>query len=150
MIDYSYHPLHPLTELEAFSGIILGKNGGQSRLQREKSRKLKDKIEENNRYIVDRILNKTALGGTSAALEHSIACLAVSLENSGKKEKERFVAKFQVCRRIGLLGRGCAFRKNFQALGTDVGQYGYNGEIIDTPERRKYLMGGNGPGICVI
>lgn len=45
MIDYSYHPLHPLTELEAFSGIILGKNGGQSRLQREKSRKLKDKIE---------------------------------------------------------------------------------------------------------
>ena len=95
MIDYSYHPLHPLTELEAFSGIILGKNGGQSRLQREKSRKLKDKIEENNRYIVDRILNKTALGGTSAALEHSIACLAVSLENSGKKRKNDSLLSFK-------------------------------------------------------
>ena len=94
MINYSDHPVHSLSELEAFSGNILGKSGGQTRLQRDKSTKMKEKVEEYSRYTVDSIL-RDGKEYSEEALERSLACLAVSLEDSGKQRKKESLLSFK-------------------------------------------------------
>jgi hypothetical protein len=94
MTNYSDHPLRPLSELEAFIGNIVGKSGAQNKIQHENSRKMKEKVEENNRYTVDCIL-KDGKEYSEEALERSLACLAVSLEDSGKRRKKDSLLSFK-------------------------------------------------------
>jgi hypothetical protein len=79
MIEYSEHPVRPLTELAATIGNILGKAGAQSRHQRELSTNMKDKFEEEALFIVNCILNEDG-DWSEESLERSMACLAVSLQ----------------------------------------------------------------------
>lgn len=94
MTNFSDHPLRPLSELEAFIGNIIGKSGAQNKVQLENSRKMKEKVSENNRYIVDCIL-KDGREYSDEALERSSACLAVSLEENCKKRKKDSLLSFK-------------------------------------------------------
>lgn len=92
MSSYTEHPSRPLSELEAFVGNILGKTGAQSKSQRELSITLKEKVDTDTSFIVDCIL-KDGKEWSSEALERSMACLAVSLEEKIVfKRRERLVS----------------------------------------------------------
>lgn len=91
MTDYSDNPLRPLSELEAFVGNILGKTGAQNRIQHDTSVKMKERVDENNRFIVNCILKEGAEHSTEA-LERSIACLAVSLDQHTIKRKDQLLS----------------------------------------------------------
>jgi hypothetical protein len=80
MVDYSDHPHRPLTELEVFVGNILGRTGAQSKNQRELSTSLKEKFDDDAAYFVQCIV-KDGDEHSGEALERSMACLAVSLED---------------------------------------------------------------------
>ena len=56
MTDSSNHPRRPLTELEAFVGNILGREGSQSKYQHEESVKMRDRLDTDIGSIVDLIL----------------------------------------------------------------------------------------------
>ena len=91
MINYSNNPLRPLSELEAFVGNILGKTGAQNRVQHDTSVKMKERVDENNRFIVNCIL-KDGVEYSNEALERSIACLAVSLDQHTVKHKDQLLS----------------------------------------------------------
>lgn len=80
MTEYSEHPLRPLSELEAFVGNILGRTGAQSKRQRELSTSLRERFEFDAAFFVNCIVKDEA-GYSEEALEKSIACFAISLEN---------------------------------------------------------------------
>jgi hypothetical protein len=80
MTEYSEHPLRPLTELEAFIGNILGRTGAQTKHQRELSTSLKEQFDVDAAYFVNCIVRDGA-DYSDEALERSMACLAVSLED---------------------------------------------------------------------
>jgi hypothetical protein len=94
MTEYSEHPVRPLTEIEVFIGNILGKTGAQSRHQRELSTSMKDKFEEEALFIVNCIIKD---GGDWAedSLERSMACLAVSLEQTKTYRKREQLLSFK-------------------------------------------------------
>ena len=77
MFTYSTHHPHYISEVEVFSGIIIGKNGAQSKRQREFSVSMKDKHERDVEYIIRCILQGYGNSGSEEALERSIACLYV-------------------------------------------------------------------------
>lgn len=79
MINHSDHTLHPVSELEAFIGNILGRTGAQSRIQRELSTTMKENFDEHSAFIVNCIV-KDDTEWSEESLERSMACLAVSLE----------------------------------------------------------------------
>jgi hypothetical protein len=80
MTEYSEHPSRPLTELETFIGNILGRTGAQTKHQRELSVSLKDRF-DNDAAFVMKLITKADEGlHSEEALERSMACLAVSLE----------------------------------------------------------------------
>ncbi|TAQ89950.1 hypothetical protein B7494_g1737 [Chlorociboria aeruginascens] len=79
MLEYSEHPLRPLSELEVFVGNILGRTGAQSKQQRELSVTLKERFNDHSAFVVNCIL-KDNDDYSSEALERSMACLAISLE----------------------------------------------------------------------
>jgi hypothetical protein len=81
MIDFSRHPNRPLSELEAFVGNILGQSGVPTRRERDDANTMKEKFEEDSLYIVNLIL-KDGDEWHRESLERSMACLAVSLEDS--------------------------------------------------------------------
>lgn len=91
MVDYSDHPHRPLTELEAFVGNILGRTGAQSKNQRELSTSLKEKFNEDAAYLV-KYITRDGEEHSNEALERSMACLAVSLEDRslGREELQSF------------------------------------------------------------
>jgi hypothetical protein len=91
MVDYSDHPHRPLTELEAFVGNILGRTGAQSKNQRELSTSLKEKFDEDAAYLFKSI-TRDGDEYSDEALERSMACLAVSLEDRslGREELQSF------------------------------------------------------------
>jgi hypothetical protein len=91
MTDYSQHPQRPLSELEAFTGNILGKTGVPNRHQRELSKTMKEKFDEDATFIVNCIL-KDGEEWSDQALERSIACLAVSLLDSKYKTREKLLS----------------------------------------------------------
>lgn len=80
MVDYSDHPKRPLSELEVFVGNILGPTGAQSRTQRELSVSLKEKFDEDADWFV-KCITRDDEEHSDEALERSMACLAVSLED---------------------------------------------------------------------
>lgn len=79
MYEYSEHPIRPLSELEVFVGNILGRTGAPSKRQRELSQTLKERFDEEALQIISWI-TKDDEEFSPEALERSIACLAVSLE----------------------------------------------------------------------
>lgn len=91
MINFSDNPLRPLSELEAFIGNILGKTGAQNRIQHDISEKMKERVDENNRFIVNYILKEGA-EHSKEALERSIACLAVSLDQNTVRRKDQLLS----------------------------------------------------------
>lgn len=78
MLQYSTHPPHFVSELEVFSGNILGKNGAQSKRQREFSKTMKEKHERDMEYTVSCITRGDDASSGEEALERSIACLYVA------------------------------------------------------------------------
>ena len=81
MREYSTHPSHLVTEEEVFCGSLLGKNGAQSRSQRESSITMKDKYERDVAYIVQWIIHVENGDDNTEAMARSIACLDVGRRN---------------------------------------------------------------------
>ena len=77
MFEYSTHPPHHISEVEVFSGLIIGKHGAQNKRQRESSVSMKEKHERDVEYTVRSMLQGEDNSGTEEALERSIACLWV-------------------------------------------------------------------------
>lgn len=94
MTEYSQHPSRPLSELEAFTGNILGKTGVPNKHQRELSKTMKEKFEEDTTFIVNYI-TKDGDEYSAEALAKSIACLAVSLEGGDSYKKRGELSSFK-------------------------------------------------------
>jgi hypothetical protein len=78
MYQYSNHPRKPLSELEVCVGSIIGKNGMQSKRQREESVSMKDKHERDVTYIVKCIREGYDSDEGAESLERSMACLSIA------------------------------------------------------------------------
>ncbi|TVY55116.1 RNA-dependent RNA polymerase 2 [Lachnellula cervina] len=94
MTDYSQHPQRPLSELEAFTGTILGRTGVPNHYQRELSKTMKEKFDEDTTFIVNCIL-KDGDEWSDQALERSVACLAVSLEDDNVYRRREKLHSFK-------------------------------------------------------
>jgi hypothetical protein len=98
--QFSTHPAHLISELEVFVGTILGKNGGtRTRRLRDLSVGMKEKFERDLGFTVHCVVEGSEGEGKEEALERSIACLAVAMENTepvwervGRLESFRYVA----------------------------------------------------------
>lgn len=95
--QYSTHPAQLISELEVFAGTLLGKNGGvRNKRLRDMSIDMKEKFDRDVAFTVSCILNRSCQDENKEALERSIACFAVAVED------ERFVWE-----RIGRLESFC-------------------------------------------
>jgi hypothetical protein len=79
MEDNSEHPSRPLSELEVFVGNILGRNGKQSKQQRELSTTLRERFDKDVAFTINNIV-KDGAEPSMEALERSVACFEVSFE----------------------------------------------------------------------
>ncbi|KAL8897272.1 MAG: hypothetical protein Q9207_007295 [Kuettlingeria erythrocarpa] len=80
MLEYSSHPIHFVSEVEVFAGALIGKNGAQTKRQRETSTSMKDKHDRDIAYTVQCILQGEEQDVSRVeALERSIACLDVAV-----------------------------------------------------------------------
>ncbi len=96
MSQYSTHPLRPLKELEVFVGTIMGKNGILNKRQRELSTDMKEKFDRDVSFVVDCITKDNEDGvRDEEALERSIACLAVAMEDEAPKTKVGALESFK-------------------------------------------------------
>ncbi|TKA75094.1 hypothetical protein B0A49_03357 [Cryomyces minteri] len=87
MYQFSLSAHSALSELEVFSGTILGKAGGaQNRRAREYNSAMKERFDSDVAYTVERIARDDN-GGADEALETSVACLRVALTEPGKRVK---------------------------------------------------------------
>ena len=91
MFQYSTHPPYFISEVEVFSGSILGKHGAQSKRQREFSKTMKDKHERDVEYTVSWITRGDDNNSRQEALERSIACLYIACNTT------------KVWKRVGIL-----------------------------------------------
>ena len=87
MQSYSPHPSHTISEVEVFGGNILGKNGAQSKRQRESSVDMKDKHERDVAYTVLCIKQGENDSSGEEALERSVACLYVATTSTKVRKK---------------------------------------------------------------
>ena len=99
MFQYATHPAHPISEVEVFSGTILGKNGAQSKRQRESSKTMKEKHDRDMEYTVLCITrgddaDGTGGSGRAEALERSIACLYVACNTVRVRKKVGALVSF--------------------------------------------------------
>ena len=94
MMSYSSHPSHFVSEVEVFAGCILGKNGAQSKRQREYSVDMKDKHNRDIEYTVRCIKQGDGDSRNDEALDRSIACFFVSLSNGRKRPKVGILVSF--------------------------------------------------------
>ncbi|CAG8983895.1 hypothetical protein HYALB_00005534 [Hymenoscyphus albidus] len=96
MTEYSSHPSRPLSELEVFTGNILGKAGAPTRQQRELSKTMKEKFEDDTAFIVNCITKDgNEYANSEEALAKSIACLAVSLEATNPYKRSVQLSSFK-------------------------------------------------------
>jgi hypothetical protein len=108
MTEYSQHPSRPLSELEAFTGNILGKTGVPNKCQRELSKTMKEKFNEDSTFIVNCIVKKGE-EHSEEALPMAIACLAASLEETNsynghvRLSSFKYVAAAVCLREVGKL-----------------------------------------------
>ena len=98
MFQYSAHPTHFISEIEVFSGNILGKNGTQSKRQREFSKTMKEKHDRDVEYTVLCITRGDGDGegdsGRAEALARSIACLYVACNTVRVRKKVGTLVSF--------------------------------------------------------
>jgi hypothetical protein len=94
MMEYSQHPSRPLSELEAFTGNILGKTGVPNKHQRELSKTMKEKFDEDTAWIINCII-KNDQDHSDEALAKSVACFAVSLEESNPHSGKEPLSSFK-------------------------------------------------------
>lgn len=111
MLGYSTHPPHFISEIEVFAGAIIGKNGAQSKRQREFSVSMKEKHERDVAYTVACIRQGDCVddddegaafggggggygGGKREALERSIACLAIGVNSTRVRKKVGTLVSF--------------------------------------------------------
>lgn len=99
--------MHLISELEVFVGTLLGKSGGvRTRRLREMSMDMKEKFERDVAFTVDCIARGSQEeDGKDEALERSIACLAIAVEEA-RNTQERVRGKFSVYCCSGVLGGG--------------------------------------------
>ncbi|KAL9009961.1 MAG: hypothetical protein Q9173_005055 [Seirophora scorigena] len=80
MREYSSHPIHFASEVEVFAGTLIGKNGAQSKRQREISKSMKEKHDRDVAYTVQCILQGEEQDfSKEEALARSMACLDVAV-----------------------------------------------------------------------
>lgn len=80
MLENSFHPTHFVSEVEVFAGALIGKDGAQTKRQRESSTSMKEKHDRDVAYIVQCILQGEEQDvSKQEALERSIACLDVAI-----------------------------------------------------------------------
>ncbi|KAL9027908.1 MAG: hypothetical protein Q9196_003644 [Gyalolechia fulgens] len=80
MLENSSHPTHFVSEVEVFAGALIGKDGAQSKRQREYSTTMKEKHDRDVAYTVQCILQGEEQDSSKEeALERSIACLDVAI-----------------------------------------------------------------------
>jgi hypothetical protein len=97
--QYSTHPRHPISELEVFVGSLLGKNeGARTKRLREMSINMKEESERDIAFTIDCIIKGSEEGhGDDEALERSIACFAVGIQEAerplekGERRHESFM-----------------------------------------------------------
>lgn len=89
MYQFSVDPHQPLTELEAFIGHIVGKNGAQSKRQRENSTNLKEKFDRDVTFTIENITGKQG-GDRDDALARAVACLSVGIDEREKNTLQSF------------------------------------------------------------
>lgn len=94
MLEYSTHRPHSLSEVEVFSGSILGKNGAQSKRQREASVEMKEKHDRDVAWTVLCITRGEDGDNGEEALERSIACLDVACNTEKVRNKVGTLVSF--------------------------------------------------------
>lgn len=92
--QYSTHPAHPLQELEVFAGVIIGKNGAQSKRQKEYSKGMREKFEEDVTFTVERIVGRVG-DRAEDSLERSIACLSLSVEREEREGERTYDRRYE-------------------------------------------------------
>ncbi|KIW67302.1 hypothetical protein PV04_06566 [Phialophora macrospora] len=107
-VDYGSSFSQPLSEYEVFIGNILGRNGAQSKTQRENSKSLGENFRDALRYIVNRIVKDEGLVSEDA-LGRSMACFAVGLQTSNAAGDELCIAGG-----LKVEGRNTPLMTNFQ------------------------------------
>ncbi len=97
MLQNSTHPTHFVSEIEVFSGNILGKNGAQSKRQREISKTMKEKHDRDMEYTVFCITRGDRDGEDSRAeaLERSIACLYIACNTVRARKRVGALVSFK-------------------------------------------------------
>lgn len=89
MLEYSSHPMHFVSEVEVFAGAVIGKNGAQTKRQRETSTSMKEKHDRDVAYTVQCILQGEEQDTSQEeALARSIACLDVAVHE--RRTMKRF------------------------------------------------------------
>lgn len=76
MANYSEHPIHPISELEVFTGQIFNNSGVQTHRQRERSIKLKDEFERIASWILSQMRPDYPLTGYVSEYDSLLRCLA--------------------------------------------------------------------------
>jgi len=97
MYTYSPHLREPLSELEVFAGTILGRLGGlPNKRTRDRAISMKDHFERNVAFHIDWIQHGEIpdkygtvmyFGDQSEALERSVACLGLAMEEEGQSRR---------------------------------------------------------------
>ncbi|KAI4158772.1 MAG: hypothetical protein LQ342_007167 [Letrouitia transgressa] len=89
MLQFSAHPSHFVSEVEVFCGSIIGKNGSQSKRQREFSVSMKEKHDRDVSYTIMSILRgeENDEDMNEEALARSIACLDVARNYASVRKK---------------------------------------------------------------
>lgn len=93
-MNYSTHPLHFISEVEVFAGCILGKNGAQTKRQREYSTEMRDKHNRDVEYTVRCIKQGDGDVSKDEALERSLACLYVARRPGQTRPKVGVLVSF--------------------------------------------------------
>ena len=93
-MNYSTNPNEFASEVEVFSGCILGKDGGLSKRLRELSKEVKSKFDRDVAYTVQ-CIKKGDEGDEQDSLARSIACFFVSLTTHNTRQKVGKLISFQ-------------------------------------------------------
>lgn len=94
MLQYSTHPHHFVSEIEVFTGNLLGKNGAQSKRQREFSKTMKEKFDRDMEYTILSITRGDDGESGAEALERSIACLWVACHTTRVRKRVGALVSF--------------------------------------------------------
>ena len=96
MYQHALDPHRPLTELEVFLGIVMGKDGGvPNRRAREIANSMRDHFNEAAHYTMDYILQGDEEDEVEESLERSLACFEAALDEDNDEEVDKKIGKLQ-------------------------------------------------------